>query len=102
MIDGSECRCGFRTIAQRETCPRCGKGMAPKRFVETGKVLSYTRLQLPPEGFDVPLDLALVELDNGPKLICWTDRSLEIDDRVRVYTGSGLLRCAPLSPAGPI
>jgi len=35
-----------------------------------GIVLSYTTLQMPPEGFDVPLKMALVELDQGAIILC--------------------------------
>jgi uncharacterized OB-fold protein len=36
----------------------------------TGKILSYTTLQMPPEGFKPPLEMALVELDKGAVVLC--------------------------------
>jgi len=96
MIEGSECRCGFKTISTRVSCPRCKKPMNRASFPDEGKVLSYTRLQVPPEGFNAPLDIVMVEIDTGPKLVCWTDSSLEVDQRVRVFSDQGMLRCIPL------
>lgn len=70
--------------------------MSSVKYPDEGIVLSYTRLQIPPNGFAAPLDLVMVEIDDGPKLVCWTDTPLEIDQRVRVLTEEGLLRCRPL------
>jgi len=95
LIEGSICKCGFKTIAQRDACPRCGKRMIPKEFLDEGIVLSFTRLQIPPEGFLAPLDLVMVELDEGPKLVCWTDSELKVDQKVRIYTEGEIMRCKP-------
>lgn len=35
-----------------------------------GTVISYTTLQMPPEGFDIPLKMALVELEFGAMVLC--------------------------------
>lgn len=96
MIKGSECRCGFRTISIRPSCPICGKMMEQKEFPSEGKVLSYTRLQVPPEGFDSPLDIAMIEIKDGPKLICWTDSELKINQKVEIYSEQKMLRCRPV------
>jgi uncharacterized OB-fold protein len=97
LINGSECRCGFKTISIRPSCPICGKMMEQKEFSNEGKVLSYTRLQVPPEGFDTPLDIVMVEIDKGPKLICWTESELAIDQRVEVYSDQNMFKCRPVS-----
>jgi len=97
LINGSECRCGFRTISIRPSCPICGKMMVQKEFPDEGRVLSYTRLQVPPEGFNVPLDLAMIEIQEGPKLVCWTESELEIGQMVEVYLDQNMFKCKPLS-----
>jgi uncharacterized OB-fold protein len=35
-----------------------------------GKLLTFTVLQMAQEGFEVPLIIGMVELDNGVKLLC--------------------------------
>lgn len=72
------------------------KKMTRMTFLDEGKVLSYAHLQIPPEGFDTPLDLAMVEIEKGPKLVCWTDKALKIDDRVKISFDRGIFRCDSL------
>ena len=51
-----------------------------------GTVVSYTTLQMPPEGFDPPLTMALVKLEYGAVALCLAkDQSesvVNIGDRV--------------------
>jgi uncharacterized OB-fold protein len=35
-----------------------------------GSVVSFTTLQMPPEGFTPPLTMALVELEHGAVILC--------------------------------
>jgi uncharacterized OB-fold protein len=52
-----------------------------------GEVLSYTTLQMPPEGFKPPLKMALVELEQGAVVLCLAgedDGDLRIGAHVRV------------------
>ena len=35
-----------------------------------GTILSYTTLQMPPDGFSSPLKMALVELERGVRVLC--------------------------------
>jgi uncharacterized OB-fold protein len=55
-----------------------------------GKILSYTTLEMPPNGFVPPLNMALVELDDGAVVLCLaSDREraeLTIGARVTVDT----------------
>ncbi|NWF96308.1 MAG: OB-fold domain-containing protein [Candidatus Thorarchaeota archaeon] len=44
--------------------------MSEVRVGESGVVQSYTVLEMPPEGFEPPVVLALVELDDGPATLC--------------------------------
>jgi len=93
VIEGSECKCGFKTISKNPECPRCGKRMSPRKFFDEGKVLSFVKLGVSPENSKAPMNLVMVEIDNGPKLVCWTDALLKADQRVKVSSEGGLLLC---------
>ena len=94
-MKGSKCRCGYATTSHKSVCPRCGKKMKPSEWPDEGKVLSFTRLQAIPEGSKDPYDLALVAIDNGPKLICWTSSTLKEDDSVTIVDQKGTMFCDP-------
>jgi uncharacterized OB-fold protein len=55
-----------------------------------GTIESYTVLHMPPEGFDSPLLLALVRLEEGATILCLGDsdssKGVEIGRRVSVNT----------------
>lgn len=57
-----------------------------------GTVESFTLQQMPPEGFEPPLLLVLVRLDDGPTVLCSGDPSLfntlSIGMRVSVTRGT--------------
>jgi uncharacterized OB-fold protein len=92
-INGSECKCGFKTISSKSTCPRCGRTMEPRKFFDEGTVLSFMPLKVQPEGFERPMDLVMVEIDNGPQLVCWTDEPMKADQRIKVFEEGKLIRC---------
>jgi len=92
-LKGSKCRCGFATVSNKRRCSRCGKQMRPSEWPDQGKVLSFSRLQVIPEGFDTPYNLALVEIPKGPKLACWTSGTLKVDDDVTVTEQHGKYLC---------
>ncbi len=94
-LEGSECKCGFLTISSKSVCPRCGREMKPHLFFDEGKVLSYVSVKVNPEDSDKKMDLVMVEIDSGPKLVCWTDVPLTIDQRIKVVKEGSLLRCIP-------
>ncbi len=73
--------------------------MKLEEWPDEGKVLSFTRLQAVPEGLQDPHDMALVQVEKGPKLVCWTNRALKEDDEVRVIELGGKYMCKP--KAGP-
>jgi len=52
--------------------------MIPKSLSNEGIILSYTSLQSPPEGFDPPVLLVLVELAEGGSVLCLGNKD-EID-----------------------
>lgn len=93
-MDGMKCRCGFATISDKKRCPRCGKQMKPGKWPDEGTVLSFTRLQVVPEGLHDAHNLAVVEIDGkGPKLTCWTSETLKEKRRVRVRELDGKYFC---------
>ena len=90
-ILASRCERCSRTIAPpRDVCPYCGKSAGKMVLHEIdgkGEVLSYTILEMPPEGFKPPLKMALVELDQGAVVLCLAgedDTELSIGAHVRV------------------
>ena len=81
-MKGSKCRCGFRTTAVRARCPRCGKPLKAVYWPNQGKVASYIKLGVVPEGHDFPMDLLLVDIEDGPRIVCWTDTLFSVDENV--------------------
>lgn len=56
-----------------------------------GIVLSYTTLMMPPEGFEAPLMMALVELEYGALILCLArnkDSLVKIGDHVEITIDS--------------
>lgn len=95
MIEGFECKCGYKTISKNTDCPRCGRIMIPRKFFDEGKVLSFVKLGVLPENHTELMNLAMVEIDDGPKIVCWADASLKMEQRVRVFKSDGILQCSP-------
>jgi len=94
-LRGTKCKCGFATLSERRVCPRCGRRMKPQEWPDEGKVLSFIRLQAVPEGFEDPHNMALVGIEDGPKLVCWTTGNLKEDDEVSISEIKGRHVCAP-------
>lgn len=73
-IPSSKCRSCQRVIVPpRETCPYCGfsaGAMEKLNLSPQGTILSFTTLHIPPDGFQVPLSMALVELEHGALILC--------------------------------
>jgi uncharacterized OB-fold protein len=86
-IVSSKCsKCNRAIVPPRETCPYCGKIAGPMKNIELaprGTVQSYTTLQMPPEGFQSPLSMALVELEHGALVLCLSN------DQTRVNVNIG-------------
>lgn len=90
---GSACEtCRTSYFPTRKLCPKCrrkGKVVA-KQFCGRGKVYSFTEVISGPVGFELeaPYVLAIVELEEGPKLtaqvvgIC--EKDVKIGDRVEM------------------
>ena len=92
-MKGQKCRCGFATVAEHPRCPRCGKLMKPAEWPDEGKVLSFTRLNVIPQGFENPYNLVLVGLLKGPKVVCWTSVTLHEEDLVAIQEHNGRYLC---------
>ena len=97
-ILASRCgRCSRTITPPRDVCPYCGKSagkMALQEIEGKGEVLSYTTLQMPPEGFKPPLKMALVELEQGVIVLCLAgedDADLMIGAHVRIDEDSNSL-----------
>lgn len=73
LILGSRCTtCGNLYFPQRVVCPKCRrKGKLEKvKYSGKGKIYSFTEIRSPSTGFEdqVPYVLAIIELDDGPRL----------------------------------
>lgn len=71
-IIGVKCKkCSSVYFPPREVCLKCGSGnFEPHKLGKYGKIISYTVIRVPPEGFEkeVPYIVAIIELDDGPRL----------------------------------
>ncbi len=83
IIEASVCKeCGRTVIPPRDICPDCGPGVSSmdlKSLSNEGTILSYTSLHSPPEGFEPPVLLALVELVEGGSVLCLGNKE-EMDE----------------------
>ena len=99
LIAASRCpECHRVVVPPRETCPYCGKGAGTSTIVELdskGHILTFTVANMPPEGFEPPLKMALVELAQGAVILClgYSDDDSEpvIGDPVEVTSDSANL-----------
>jgi uncharacterized OB-fold protein len=73
-IQASKCgQCGKVVVPPRLLCPYCGPGVKAMELVELsnkGVIQSFTVYHFPPEGFQSPVLLALVKLDNDASVLC--------------------------------
>ena len=68
---GKCAKCGHIVFPPRVVCPRCGsREFGPARLAETGSLLTYTVIRVPPATFEdqTPYVLAIAELDDGVRL----------------------------------
>ena len=65
--------CHVAFVPGRTHCPRCGStALRPATLPASGTVLAATELLVPPAGFDAPHRLALLELEEGVRLLATT------------------------------
>jgi|TARA_B100000315_G_C14382380_1_gene498056 hypothetical protein len=81
---GSVCNdCGYNTFPPRADCPECMSGNFDfKEYNGKGKIYTYTTISAAPTGFEdnVPYTAAVVELDEGGRLMAWTGESISSDE----------------------
>ena len=81
---GTRCTaCGYRTFPPRADCPECMSDAF--QFVEysgKGTVLTHTRIEAAPTGFDddVPYTCVVVDLEEGGRLLAWSGETLPQDE----------------------
>jgi scaffold protein (connect acetoacetyl-CoA thiolase and HMG-CoA synthase) len=70
---GSKCaNCGYECFPPVYRCRKCGsERIKDKEMPKTGKIMTYTQLHEPLPGFEsqTPLFIALVELENGARVL---------------------------------
>ena len=69
-MQASTCTCEKKVVLKRKLCPHCGKSMTSIEIGDDAEVLTYTTLYTVPEGFNAPIFLVLIELEQGAKLLC--------------------------------
>ncbi len=72
-LEAAKCiKCSKTLFPPRLICPACGgREFTDVVLPRTGKVLTFTVVRVPPAGFteQTPLPIALVELDNGIRVM---------------------------------
>lgn len=100
-LEANRCtKCRKTFFPPRLVCPDCKSQKFEKtRLAEAGKVLTYTIIHVPPQGFgdQAPYAVGIVELDDGVKLtaqiVDCDFEDIQIGQRVKiefrkVFTGS--------------
>ncbi|MHB8611391.1 MAG: Zn-ribbon domain-containing OB-fold protein [Candidatus Dormibacteraceae bacterium] len=69
-LTGSRCEsCGAIAFPARQVCGQCGsRDQSTATLAGSGIVVSTTHVVTPPAGFDQPIDVALIDLAEGPRL----------------------------------
>ncbi|RME79513.1 MAG: Zn-ribbon domain-containing OB-fold protein [Methanobacteriota archaeon] len=89
-LEGTECtNCNTAYFPPRSICPKCRRhgNLVKKAFKGTGRVVTYSRVDVPPIGFEkeAPYYIAVIELDEGTRLTAQVSGvdSLETGMRVK-------------------
>ena len=75
--------CSFYSFPPRADCPECLSGeFAYEEISGRGTIHTYSTIAAAPTGFDdeVPYTVAVVDLEEGGRLLAWIGESLEIAD----------------------
>lgn len=71
-LEAEKCtKCGYITFPPRLVCPQCGnREFAQTKLAETGKLLTFTIIRVPPDPFEdqAPYAVGIAELADGVKL----------------------------------
>lgn len=70
--------------------------MKAKYWPNQGKVAAYVKLGVVPCGHDFPMDLLMVDVDNGPRIVCWTDTPFSAGDSVTFVPLEEGYLCSPM------
>ena len=72
-LEAGRCtNCGTICFPPRTVCPNCGnRTFAPTKLAESGELLTYTIIRVPPAPFEdqSPYALGIAKLDDGVKLM---------------------------------
>ncbi len=94
--------CHARFVPADGPCPRCANP-TPETYLASpnGTVLAATTLEVPPPGWEKPHLLALVELEDGVRLLVVATPPLpEIGRTVRVSAAGAIYRAVGSAPSG--
>ena len=71
MLGFSCTRCDWSDVLADDICPKCGSHVTKASFSGKGKIDTFTIIRYPPEGFEkeAPYVVALIDLDQGPRVI---------------------------------
>lgn len=85
VLLGQRCEdCGHLTAAPKAACAQCGsEAIAPIRLPTTGEVYSETTVQVAPEQFEGPYQVALVTLGDA-RVMARVEDGVEIGDTVHL------------------
>jgi DUF35 OB-fold domain, acyl-CoA-associated len=86
-IAASRCpRCHAVVAPPATYCPWHPVAMTPTTVAGVGEIVSFTTLHAAPEGFRSPLNIAIVELEDGARFVCHGDetRGLKIGSTVAI------------------
>jgi len=64
-------KCGWSDFHSVNKCPRCAGNVAQSTLAGVGKIATFTAIRYPPRGFEnqAPYLVAIVDIDNGPRVI---------------------------------
>ena len=73
MLTGTRCKiCNTAYFPPKNFCPKCRRkgDIEELRFSGNGKIVSYTTIRVPPEGFEnyTPYVVAIIELEEGGRI----------------------------------
>lgn len=85
VLLGQECReCEQRTAVPKAVCSRCGASdLAPVELPTSGEVITETTIEVPPEEFEGPHQVAIIDLGRC-RVMAGIDGAVEIGDDVEL------------------
>ena len=83
-ILAQKCTAGHKWYLPRPRCPRCGAAVTSFEPGNEGTVFALTTLHRHSDGTSEPVRIALVDLDEGIRLMTRASKAVEIGSRVVV------------------